>query len=232
VDLPGFGRSPLPKEVGNNNGSGEERDINDLNNKQGKLSAWGTEEYGELLFRYMSGCMQKDMSVWDILGHSFGGRIALRIAARHVEMIDSLILIGSHGLQMPLTFKRACRLNWIKTLRWGARFVDGVFRTNVYSEKFIPLFGSRDYLNAGELRSILVKTVNEDQTLSVQNIQARTLLLWGARDQETPPIMGRRFKELIRESQLIELANHGHHPFEDVGAHLCAYHIIKFWGLA
>jgi pimeloyl-ACP methyl ester carboxylesterase len=224
VDLPGFGASPLPEEPVLNSGV-HASGAPSLPISSVPVSAWGTYEYGELMVRYLQSL---GINSCDLIGHSFGGRICLRIASRYQDLVGSMVLIGSHGLQLPKPFKAAIRSSLLKALRSIIRLVDSTFNTKLYTARFVPFFGSRDYLNAGPLRSILVKTVNEDQSENSRRIKAPTLLLWGALDTETPLAMGRRFQELIEGSHLIALDNHGHDPFQDVGAHLCAYHIESF----
>jgi pimeloyl-ACP methyl ester carboxylesterase len=92
----------------------------------------------------------------------------------------------------------------------------------------VPRFGSRDYKNAGALRGILVKAVNEDATDVASKISNPTLLLWGELDQETPIWIGRKLNELIANSKLIIMPGKDHFPFLGSGAHLCAKHILGF----
>ena len=211
IDLPGFGSSPIPFYSSPDLSATE--------------TAWGTTEYSELMVRYLQ---SHGITKCDILGHSFGGRICLRIASTHCDIVDSMVLIGSHGLQLPKPLGAAIKSAVLKSIRRVLRAIDNTFNTKLYTEKFVPFFGSRDYLNAGPLRSILVKTVNEDQSENSRFVKAPTLLLWGALDTETPLAMGQRFQQLIQGSHLVALDNHGHDSFKDVGAHLCAYHIESF----
>ena len=44
-----------------------------------------------------------------------------------------------------------------------------------------------DYLAAAELRSIFIKTVNEDLTESARSTSCPVLLVYGLDDTETPP---------------------------------------------
>lgn len=224
VDLPGFGASPLPEKPAGNSEitlAGEPRSA--ISPVPG--SAWGTHEYGELMVRYFRSV---GINSFDLLGHSFGGRICIRIASRHQDLVGSMVLIASHGLQLPKPFKAAVRSTVLKALRRIFRVVDTTFNTRLYTAKFVPFFASRDYLNAGPLRAILVKTVNEDQSENCRWIKGPALLIWGALDTKTPLAMGYRFRNLIEGSRLITFDNHGHDPFQDVGAHLCAFHIESF----
>src|ERR1700721_3161310 len=72
VDLPGFGASPPPAE------------------------AWGSAEYAELVARTLRtpgpGSPEGPVVV---LGHSFGGRVAVHLAASHPELVRSLVLTGA-----------------------------------------------------------------------------------------------------------------------------------------
>jgi 2-hydroxy-6-oxo-octa-2,4-dienoate hydrolase len=44
-----------------------------------------------------------DLSKASIVGNSFGGAIALRLASRHPDRVDKLVLMGSMGIDFPIT---------------------------------------------------------------------------------------------------------------------------------
>lgn len=44
-----------------------------------------------------------DISKASVVGNSFGGSIALRLATRHPERVDRLVLMGSMGIDFPIT---------------------------------------------------------------------------------------------------------------------------------
>jgi pimeloyl-ACP methyl ester carboxylesterase len=207
VDLPGFGRSPLPFSASNEGGG------------------WSTLEYTE---RVKSLLDSLSITECVVLGHSFGGRIASRLAARYPKLVKGLILVGSHGLKRKRSFKDEVRVRWIKFLSASAKKIDGATGSRLFSHYFSPKFGSRDYKAAGELRKTLVKTVNEDLSDEVATIRCPTLLVWGANDQETPLDLAINFQRLIPNSLLHVLPNKGHEPFADVGSHLVAKYILNF----
>jgi pimeloyl-ACP methyl ester carboxylesterase len=182
--------------------------------------AWGTEEYAEWLAPQLEGPC-------DLLGHSLGARIALRIAHKYPEKANRLILIGAAGLRNR-SFKRRVRMHWIKSVRSGVRCVDKAFRSQIEEHWFRPRYGSADYKAAGVLRPTLVRVVNEDLAPILPHVGQRTLLLWGTRDPETPPDMGRRMARALPTSQLIWLEGKGHEPYDGVGSHLCAEMIDEF----
>jgi len=201
VDLPGFGRSAPPP------------------------SPWGTADYMQRVVEFLN---HEQLVCVDLLGHSFGGRISVRLAAQHPERVRKLILMSSHGLIRSRTFNERVRIWGIGLLRSAFRFIDGAFGSRLYADTFVRRFGSRDYLAAGELRATFVKVVNEDLTEIARRIQAQTLLLWGDRDSETPPEFAQRYASLIQHSELRLLPGKGHEPYENAGHHLCAFYLTPF----
>lgn len=201
IDLPGFGKSPRPKED------------------------WDAIGYSECIYKYMR---DNGIDRADLLGHSFGGKVAIRLASRHPEAVRGLILVNSSGLKRQLTGKKKLRADALRVLNRLLKWSDKTFGTDFFNGWFVPKFGSRDYKDAGELRNILVKTVNEDVTEDTARITSPAFLLWGELDQETPVDMGKRLNELIENSRLVVLPGKDHFPFLGDGAHLCARYILDF----
>ena len=207
LDLPGFGRSPLPFPASNEGGG------------------WGTFEYSERVKQFLD---QIGISECILLGHSFGGRLSVRLASKYPDCVKGLILVGSHGLKRKRPLKEEIRVRWIRSLSKTAKAIDGMIGTRIFAHYLAPRFGSRDYNAAGDLRKTLVKTVNEDLTEQAASIRIPTLLLWGENDTETPLDLARSFNSLIQDSQLHIFPNKGHEPFADVGSHLLAQYITTF----
>lgn len=207
IDLPGFGRSPLPHGASNDGGG------------------WGTLEYSERVKAFLD---ESGIKEFILVGHSFGGRVSLHIASKYPAATKGVILIGSHGLTRKRAFKDELRVRGIKTLVSIAKSIDGLTGTRLFAHYLAPKFGSRDYKAAGDLRKTLVKTVNEDLSAQAGSIKAPTLLLWGERDQETPLDLAYNFHRLISDSKLHVFPNKGHEPFADVGSHLLAQYITNF----
>ncbi len=201
LDLPGFGLSAPPPVD------------------------WSTEDYAARVLQFMDDSGLKEV---DVLGHSFGGRICLRLAAKNANRVRRCVLIDTHGLKRNRSLLSSAKIFWIPYLGKLVKFIDRVFRTNLREQYFVPRFGSADYKNAGALRGTLVKTVTEDQSNEIERITAPTLLLWGKNDRDTPLELAERLHKHLKHSELIVFEQHGHSPFEDVGAHLCASKIEPF----
>ncbi|HEY9680847.1 MAG TPA: alpha/beta hydrolase [Oculatellaceae cyanobacterium] len=201
VDLPGFGRSPAPSED------------------------WDTIGYAERIRQYL---IDNNIERADMLGHSFGGRVSIRLSSRYPELVRSVTLINSGGLKR-VQGKVKLKSRAIQMLGKTLKKIDKAFGSTSYEDWFVPKFASVDYKNAGRLRNILVKTVNEDVTEDARKITAPVFLLWGELDTETPVEMGQRFNSIIRDSKLVVLPGKGHFPFLGDSAHLCARYIIEFF---
>ncbi len=193
LDLPGFGEAPPPPE------------------------SWGTVEYADLVQQYL---LEQVRGTVVLVGHSFGGRVSVRLASRRLTQIRDLVLLGVPGLPQPALSK-------VRLRRWGIR----ALRKGLIALK--PLvgeggvrwhtarFGSKDYQAAGALRSILVQTVNEDLTESAKRIACPALLVWGTDDTDTPPWLAARYASLIGAKATVSLLPHkDHHLYTGTGAHL------------
>jgi pimeloyl-ACP methyl ester carboxylesterase len=199
IDLPGFGKSAPPPED------------------------WDTAQYADRIYQYLD---EQGIAEADMLGHSFGGRVSIRLAAKYPERVRSITLINSGGLQRQRTLQQSLRSQWVRSLR-NAFKISPIYRDELltwHSQKY----GSRDYLNAGVLKGTLVKTVSEDLTSLAQQISSPVLLLWGEADTETPVEMGHRYHSLFSKSELITIPNRDHFMFQGEGAHLCAYYVDRF----
>jgi pimeloyl-ACP methyl ester carboxylesterase len=207
IDLPGFGLSPLPAGASNDGGG------------------WDTTQYSERVKRFLD---ESGITSCILVGHSFGGRLSVRLAATYPTLAKAVVLIGSHGLKRHRPLPERVKLWSIRTAGTIAKKIDGIIGTRIFAHYFAPTFGSADYKAAGDLRKTLVKTVNENLSDQARGISAPTLLLWGALDQQTPVALGTLFNSLIRNSELHVFPGKGHEPFSDVGAHLVARYVENF----
>jgi pimeloyl-ACP methyl ester carboxylesterase len=203
VDLPGFGGSAPPPEEG-----------------------WNSRQFAALLHRLLS---EMKIARIRVIGHSVGGRIALRLAQEFGESVAAIGLIGSHGLVRRRSIGARLRIAGIRVLSRFAKFGDRVLGRSYFRPKFGTRFGSPDYLRAGVLKNTLVKIVTEDQTPDLGKVRCPTLLIWGDSDTETPLEMGQRFHALISDSRLVVLKGQGHDPYLGAGAGVCAHHLLSFF---
>jgi pimeloyl-ACP methyl ester carboxylesterase len=209
IDLPGFGLSPLPDEASNEGGG------------------WDSVQYAARIKAFLD---ESGISSCVLVGHSFGGRLSVRLAARYPEIIKGLVLIGTPGVPRERTPIERIKLSSIRTAVSVAKRIDGLFGTRLFAHYFAPRFGSADYKAAGDLRKTFVKTVNEDLRDEAKKIKVPALLLWGADDREATVDQAHTYNSIISDSELHVFPNKGHEPFSDVGAHLMVRYIESFLG--
>lgn len=137
-----------------------------------------------------------------IIGHSFGGRLAIMYAATH--KVEKLVLFGSPCVRVKHNSFKEKTLKLLKKL-------PGMNKLGEYMKKYI---GSTDYRNAKkELRETLVNTVNLDLTEYAKKISCPTLLIWGTLDEAAPIKYARILETLLKDGALIELEGYTHYAY-------------------
>ena len=132
-----------------------------------------------------------------ILGHSYGGRVAISYASKYC--VSKLVLVSSAGIRQKLKIAKRMKIKLYKVLKKCHLKVR---------------MGSKDYLNADNIKKImLVKAVNKDLQEEMKKITSPTLLIYGKDDNVTPLDMGYKIKDNIKDSFLVELDNCGHFPY-------------------
>jgi pimeloyl-ACP methyl ester carboxylesterase len=177
-DLPGFGVSPEPSE------------------------AWGSDEYADLVAEMVSGFGRPQV----VLGHSFGGRVAVKLAARRPDLVTGMVLSGVPLLRGPSA--GATPRVPFKAARWAhsRRLI-----SDERMERLRKKYGSADYRNAnGVMRSILVRLVNESYEECLPQIKCPVELVWGDRDTAAPLQVARDACAMIQDCRISVLEGLGH----------------------
>jgi len=185
-DLPGFGKSSLPP------------------------TTWGSADYAHLTLQVME---RLKLERAHLIGHSFGGQVAMQLAATAPERVGKLVLVCSAGIRtrpsLATRLKRAAaRLG--KGLAAHGGQIGEKLRGAIYRR-----VQSHDYASAGLLRPTLVRVITEDLTPVLPRIQSPTLLVWGAQDRDVPLAAGRVMERLIPGAQFVVFENAGHFAYLD-----------------
>ncbi len=187
LDFPGFGESDAPETV------------------------WGVEEYTTFIEAYVA---HNNISNPIIIGHSFGGRVALVYASRSAT--NKLILIDAAGVKPKRPLKYYLKVYSFKLYKKLLPCFVGKQEAAKRIEQYRAKAGSSDYSSAqGIMRNILVKVVNEDLKHLMPKIEAPALLIWGENDTATPVRDAKIMEKLIKNSGLVVLKNAGHFSFLD-----------------
>jgi pimeloyl-ACP methyl ester carboxylesterase len=184
IHLPGFGPTTVPDSV------------------------WGTLEYAELVADAI-----RPFAPVVLVGHSFGGRVAVRLAARHPELISGLVLTGAPLVRLAPTGKP--KLSY-RLAKWANRM--GILSDTVMESRRRQA-GSADY-NAAEgiMRDIMVKTVNESYDDDLARITTPTWMVWGENDTAAPTAAGKVASERIRGAHWTVVPGESHLLTHGLGA--------------
>jgi pimeloyl-ACP methyl ester carboxylesterase len=183
-DLPGFGFSEAPKE------------------------AWGSAEYARVVASLPTAAGFESVNV---LGHSFGGKVALALATAYPELVKKLVIVASPIVRLPLEPGARGRSKTYVMVRKTANLVPPL-RGRIL-DWARNRYGSADYKAAGPLRPTLVRVVNEDWRPALAAVQAPVLLIWGSADTEVPLRVAEEAVQELPRAELVVLEGAGHFPF-------------------
>lgn len=189
IDFPGFGKSDTPTK------------------------SFDGEDYKNIILKLIDNLKIKS---YVILGHSFGGRIGIRVAKERKDEVKGLILIDSAGIRDKKTIKQRFTEKTFKLLKnLTIKLFKGKSQEKILNN-LRKFFGSKDYKSVnGVMRDTLVKIVNEDLSSIMSEIETKTLIIWGENDKELPLRHGYIMKEKIKNSKLVIIKNAGHFPYLD-----------------
>ena len=181
LDLFGFGATPPPPEP------------------------WGTEEYARHLLPLFDGADGLAERV-TIVGHSFGGRVAVRLAAMAPDRIERLVLTG-----VPLLDRADRHATPSLSYRVARFFHRRGLVADSRMESLRQRHGSADYRAAqGVMRGVLVALLAEEYADDLAAICCPVDLVWGANDTEVPVKVAERARALLGSSTLLTLPGVGH----------------------
>jgi pimeloyl-ACP methyl ester carboxylesterase len=191
LDLPGFGATPPPE------------------------GAWGSPEYAKALEPLLDEIGGRLV----LLGHSFGGRVAIHLAANRPDRISGLVLTGA-----PLFPKSSVGAASQPSGRRGTprppaapvayRLVRKLARSGLIGEdrleRYRQRYGSPDYRAAtGVMREVLVKSIAEEReeryTPSITATRCRVELVWGELDTAAPPGVAERIASTLPAPPRVEV---------------------------
>lgn len=162
--------------------------------------AWGSADYAELVADAI-----RPFAPVVILGHSFGGRVAVRLAAKYPELVKSLVLTGVPLVRLAPRSKPALSFRVVRAMARARILPSSVL------EKQRKKHGSADYNAAqGVMREILVKVVNENYRDDLAAIDVPVRMVWGEHDTSAPTDAGRAASEMLTNATFIVVPGEGH----------------------
>lgn len=147
-----------------------------------------------------------------LVGNSFGGHVALRIAIDQPELVRGLVLAGSGGL-VEKTLVSDIQLR--PTRPWLRRKIAELFfdERNMRESDVDRALAELTAKGGARAMVRLARSARKDELRgSIGRVKAPTLLVWGRQDVVTPPEAAQGFKDLIPHSRLAWIDQCGHAP--------------------
>jgi pimeloyl-ACP methyl ester carboxylesterase len=172
IDLPGFGASPAPE------------------------ASMGAEGYAEAILPVLDTFDEPPV----VIGHSFGGRVAVVLEARHPGSVAAAVLTGVPLLRSAPSARPSLSYRLLRTAHrlglLGEERMESIRRRR----------GSADYRAVtGVMRDVLVTVVNESYEEELSGLRIPVRLVWGAEDREVPVTVARRAFELLDSAGVTDL---------------------------
>lgn len=195
LDLPGFGDTPEPP-IG-----------------------WSIDHYTDAVQAFISELFTEPV---DLLVHSFGGRITLKLCSRDFgkKYIQKVLITGGAGMKPKRSAKFYAKKYLAKTLKAPFIILPGKMKESslnwLRSTDLWKSLGSSDYSKlSGAMRETFVKSVTEYFDHTLHQIPHEVLLLWGANDDATPVYQGERMEKGVKNAALVVIEDAGHYAFLD-----------------
>lgn len=180
LDLPGFGATPEPP------------------------GAWGAAEYAAAVAPVLDEMATPAV----VLGHSFGGRVAVHLAAAHPDRVGGLVLTGVPLVRRP----DAPRRRPAPAFRIGRALHRRGLVPDARMEALRRRYGSADYRAAsGVMRSVHVRAVNETYDDVLARVACPVELVWGDDDTDVPVAVAEAASRLLGDATLHLVPGAGHH---------------------
>lgn len=185
LDLPGFGLSQHPKED------------------------FTLTDYSQIVTKFIR---KLGLSSIHLIGHSFGGKIGIKILSQQPKFIKSLILVDASGLPHRST-SSIVKIALAKLT--GPLFSLPLIES--FKEPLLRKFGAEDYVSDPQMRKIFINVVNEDVGSLLPLLNKPTQIIWGRDDRNsyTPLSDAYVLNKTISGSKLAILNNATHYSFLD-----------------
>ena len=173
-DLPGFGESEKPK------------------------TAWDLDDYCDFVREFVDFL---NLDKFYLLGHSFGGALAVKCSLKFPEKIDKLFLVSAACIR-----RKSFKVKFLK-------IISKIFKIRPFFLRKL-FYRKSDYLSVeGVMKETYLKIIAEDFSGVLSQVQVPTVIIWGERDDVVPLKNGYLIKQRIKNSKLVIIPG-GDHDLE------------------
>lgn len=163
------------------------------------IKGWTIFSYATMV---VSLCEKLNIHKINLIGHSFGGRVAILVSVFCPTRVNKLVLVDSAG---------------VKPKR-GVRYYFRVWKYKLFKRLKLDTsnMGSCEYLALNDnMRKTFKNIVNTHLNEFLKDVKVPTLIVFGKEDKTTPLYMARYLHKKIKNSELILIDKAGHFCFND-----------------
>src|SRR3989339_706235 len=166
--------------------------------------AWNTNNYIKWLEEFVK---ELGLVEFYLMGHSFGGALAVKLAIKYPQQVEKLFLISAASVRKRTSKKSAFKN--LSTITKAFSFLPGYtfFRKAFY--KFIIKKSDYPYVD-GTVKETYINVVQEDLSQFTGFINVPTVIIWGDKDKSTPVEDAHFMNEKIKSSKLVIIEGAGH----------------------
>lgn len=178
-DLPGFGQSSAP------------------------LRAWSLDDYCDFIEEFVKSL---NLGSFYLLGHSFGGALAVKCSLRFPEKIEKMFLVAAACFRSKTIKKDALR-----DVSKVVKVFSFIPFYSLFRRAFYKFFVKSDYLGLeGTMKQTYLKVINEDLSDDLPLVRVPCLIIWGNEDDVTPIKQAYLINKKISNSEIKIIPNAGH----------------------
>ena len=169
------------------------------------IKSWSLDDYVEWVKEF---CEKNNLSQVFLLGHSFGGAVAVKFSLKYPERIKKMFLLANSGIRRK-SFKKEA----LKRIAGFLRIFSFLPFYSFIRKVFYKIFISKsDYPYAEEkkLRETYLKVIKEDISSCFSQVLVSTVIIWGSKDIIVPIKDAYFINQEIRCSRLIVIPDVGH----------------------
>ena len=172
--------------------------------------SWSVSDYTDFVKKKS---VEKYGNDFFLFGHSFGGRVTIKLASKENSNFKGIILCSAAGLSRGSLIKRYIFWTLAKIGKILSFFPQ---MGNLWKKLLYKLAREHDYEKTNNvMREIFKKVVSEDLKSDVKKINLPTLILWGELDKATPVADAFYIKRNVKKSMMKIYKNIGHRlPYE------------------
>lgn len=187
LDFPGFGKSDEPEDI------------------------WDVDVYASFMKSFIKEA-DCEGAIW--LGHSFGGRVIIKLFEKMEVKPSRIVLVDSAGIKPKRGLDYYIK---VYSYKLGKKILKMpiINKTGLY-ERLVKNAGSSDYkVLSDNMRATMTRVVNEDLRSYLPQINVPTLLIWGDKDTATPIGDAKIMDSLLPDSGIVVLEGAGHFSYLD-----------------